>query len=175
MIQGNSILIRAVAEADLPQLDAWAGDPAFASEYNTFGLHPHVSLRGPFSETGLLDERQGMLVVVTHDGVLVGDISYRQVAYGPNRGSQAYAIGISLAPDQRGKGYGAEAQRLLADYLFATYPVQRVEASTDIANLPEQRALTKAGFTREGVVRQAQWRNGAWHDLVQYSKLRGEE
>jgi RimJ/RimL family protein N-acetyltransferase len=38
----------------------------------------------------------------------------------------------------------------------------------------EQRALEKAGFTREGVLRQAQWRSGGWHDQVMYSKLRGE-
>ena len=51
----------------------------------------------------------------------------------------------------------------------------RVEASTDITNLAEQRALEKAGFTREGVLRKAQWRAGDWHDLVVYSLLRGEE
>ena len=42
------------------------------------------------------------------------------------------------------------------------------------AVLSMQRALEKAGFTREGVLRKAQWRNGDWHDLVVYSKLRGE-
>jgi aminoglycoside 6'-N-acetyltransferase len=50
----------------------------------------------------------------------------------------------------------------------------RVEAQTDVTNLAEQRALEKAGFTREGVLRKAQWRGGAYHDLVVYSKLRGE-
>ena len=67
-----------------------------------------------------------------------------------------------------------EAQELLAGYLFSVYPIMRVEASTDITNRAEQRALEKAGFTREGVLRKAQWRNGDWHDLVVYSKLRGE-
>ncbi len=104
----------------------------------------------------------------------MGNVSYHQVGYGPNEGSQAYNIGIALAPEQRGKGYGVEAQRLLAAYLFATYPVMRIEASTDINNLAEQRSLEKAGFTREGIARKAQWRAGQYHDLVTYSKLRGE-
>jgi RimJ/RimL family protein N-acetyltransferase len=104
----------------------------------------------------------------------VGTMSYHTVAYGPNSGSRTYNFGISLLPDQRGKGYGSEAQRLLAAYLFDTYPIARVEASTDVTNLPEQRSLEKAGFTREGVLRKAQWRGGEWHDLVVYSKLRGE-
>ncbi|MBA2393543.1 MAG: GNAT family N-acetyltransferase, partial [Ktedonobacteraceae bacterium] len=54
------------------------------------------------------------------------------------------------------------------------YPIMRVEATTDITNRAEQRALEKAGFTREGVLRKAQWRNGNWHDMVVYSKVRGE-
>ena len=53
-------------------------------------------------------------------------------------------------------------------------PIERVEASTDVENVPEQRALERAGFTREGVLRRAQWRAGDWHDVVLYSKLRGE-
>ena len=93
---------------------------------------------------------------------------------GPGYTSMAYNIGIVLAPEHRGKGYGIEAQKLLTEYLFAIYPIMRVEASTDITNIAEQRALEKAGFTREGVLRKAQWRNGEWHDLAVYSKLRGE-
>ena len=76
-------------------------------------------------------------------------------------------IGIDLIPEGRGQGYGTEAQRLLADYLFAATEVNRVEASTDVENLPEQRSLEKAGFIREGVVRGAQFRAGTYHDLMQ--------
>ena len=128
-----------------------------------------------FAQSGLLDARQGMLVVaIIDDDSVAGDVSYHQVSYGPNEGSRAYNIGITIAPEHRGKGFGAEAQRLLAAYLFATYPVMRVEAQTDVTNTSEQRALEKAGFTREGVLRRAQWRAGDWRDLVVYSKVRGE-
>jgi RimJ/RimL family protein N-acetyltransferase len=43
-----------------------------------------------------------------------------------------------------------------------------------VTNAAEQRALERAGFTREGVLRHAQFREGGFHDLVLYSKLRGE-
>lgn len=43
-----------------------------------------------------------------------------------------------------------------------------------MTNLPEQRALDKAGFTREGVLRGAQWRLGSWHDMVLFSRLRAD-
>ncbi len=63
---------------------------------------------------------------------------------------------------------------MLADYLFAAFPVNRVEASTDVDNAAEQAALTRAGFTREGVLRGAQWRGGAWRDLVVFGRLRSD-
>jgi RimJ/RimL family protein N-acetyltransferase len=83
-------------------------------------------------------------------------------------------MGIELAPGARGHGYGVEAQALLARYLFEHTEANRVEAMTDIENVAEQRALEKAGFTREGVVRGSQFRAGAHHDLVCYSILRAE-
>jgi RimJ/RimL family protein N-acetyltransferase len=81
-------------------------------------------------------------------------------------------IGINLIPEGRGQGFGPEAQRGLAERLFATTDANRVEAMTDVENNAEQRALEKAGFVREGVLRGAQFRAGAWHDLVVYSLLR---
>jgi RimJ/RimL family protein N-acetyltransferase len=66
------------------------------------------------------------------------------------------------------------AQRLLVRYLFAHTQVSRVEATTEITNAAEQRALEKAGFTREGVLRGTTFRQGRWHDQVIYSVLRDE-
>lgn len=116
----------------------------------------------------------GELVVAGADDRLLGSVGWHQVLHGPNRGSTALNIGISLRPPARGQGHGTRAQRLLADYLFAAYPVHRVEASTDVDNIVEQRALERAGFTREGVLRGAQWRRGTWHDLVSYARLRSD-
>jgi RimJ/RimL family protein N-acetyltransferase len=175
MLRGEKIYLCPVRPDDLPILAARTNDLEFLTEYNFFGLQQHHALDKRFQEDGLLSPTQGTLVVVTCEGdLVVGDVSYRQVRYGPGDASSAFDIGIVLAPEQRGKGYGVEAQQLLVEYLFAVSPIMRVEASTDVANPAEQRALEKAGFTREGVLRKAQWRNGAWHDLALYSKLRGE-
>lgn len=79
-----------------------------------------------------------------------------------------------MLPERRNRGYGSAAQRALAEYLFATTLIERVEASTDVDNVAEQRALEKAGFAREGVLRHAQFRDGQWRDVVLYSVLRAE-
>ena len=175
MIRGEKVYLRVVTEADLALLITWSNDMDFNSEYNSFGLQSINEIEKRFAENGLVSSRHGSLLIVTSNSDdIIGSVSYHQVRYGPNEGSAAFNIGISIATEHRGKGYGVEAQKLLASYLFATYPVMRIEASTDRENIAEQRALEKAGFTREGVMRQAQWRGGSWHDLVVYSKLRGE-
>lgn len=174
MLVGEKVDLRPVTVTDLDLLEAWSNDPAVESEYGMFGLQPSGRMQRAFPETGLLSDNGGTLIVATKDGKIAGRLTYRRVAHGPWESSRAYQIGITLAPMHRGKGYGAEAQRLLAAYLFATYPIERVEAETDVTNVGEQRSLERAGFTHEGVLRRAQFRNGAWHDLMMYSKLRGE-
>jgi aminoglycoside 6'-N-acetyltransferase len=43
-----------------------------------------------------------------------------------------------------------------------------------VENLPQQRALEKAGFAREGIQRRAQFRAGTRHDLLTFSRLRSD-
>jgi len=100
----------------------------------------------------------------------LGFVSWYKVPATP--GYYYWNIGISLLPEARGKGYGAQAQRMLARYLFAHTTVQRIEAATEAGNVAEQRALEKAGFTREGIMRGIGWRDGAWRDGVWFSVLR---
>jgi len=83
-------------------------------------------------------------------------------------------IGIWLRPLARGRGIGQAAQRELAELFFRHTAVNRVEAHTDVSNIAEQRALERAGFTREGLVRGAQWRAGAYRDGYLYAILRGD-
>lgn len=114
----------------------------------------------------------GRLIIHLSGDVAVGIVTWIQIPYGPNRRSLAWNIGITVLPAFRGRHIGAAAQQALAAQLFATSDANRIVADTDIGNVAEQRSLERAGFTREGVARGAQWRRGAWHDRVVYSLLR---
>ena len=106
------------------------------------------------------------------DGAPIGTVGWHRVSYGPNPESSVWNFGIDLIPEARGQGHGSEAQRLLADWLFEHTEANRVEASTDVENIAEQRSLEKAGYTREGVARGAQFRAGRYRDLITYARLR---
>jgi RimJ/RimL family protein N-acetyltransferase len=158
-------------DADL--LDAWAADVAAHGEYNDFGMRPDRASRAVLASGPLRNDENGLLIIeLVGDGTPIGTVGWHRVRYGPNPASDAWNVGIALVPDARGKGYGSQAQAQLARYLFSTTGVNRVEASTDVDNVAEQRSLEKAGFVREGVQRGAQFRAGAFHDLVTYARLR---
>ncbi|MCD5311513.1 GNAT family N-acetyltransferase [Kineosporia babensis] len=165
--------LRAVGAQDLDLLGRWRNDPEHESVYGDFlpMIRRQNSYRERWEVNGLLSEDDGLLMVCL-EAEPVGTIGWHPVHYGPNRGSQALNLGIALAPAARGKGVGSAAPRLACAWLFGHTTVNRIEASTDVTNRPAQRALEKAGFTREGILRGAQFRSGEWHDLVQYSRLR---
>ena len=127
--------------------------------------------RREWEENGLLGEDRGTLMARKGDDTL-GFVAWRRRSYGPH--SPCWIVSIALKPEARGRGHGTEAQRQLVRYLFAHTPANRIEAGTEITNVGEQRALERAGFTREGVLRGALFRQGQWHDCVFYGVLRHE-
>lgn len=174
----TALTLRPATEADRAFLDRMAS-PAVAGPFNTFPPDPRDGPDGPDGpeeddELRAADVGAGAALAVLDDGTPVADLSWFGTVYGPNQRSVAWKIGCTVDVPFRRRGYGSLAQRMLADQLFATTAAHRVEADTDVGNVAEQRALERAGFTREGVLRGAQYRAGTWHDLVLYSRLRGD-
>ncbi|MBW4029786.1 MAG: GNAT family N-acetyltransferase [Acidobacteria bacterium] len=141
------------------------GSAEVGGEWDSFDDPPEELLRAR-------DFGGATQIVVLDDATRVGSVSWIQVPYGPNARSLAWSIGITIHPDHRGRGVASAAQRLLAERLLERFTSNRVQADTDPENVAEQRALTRAGFVREGVARGAQWRRGRWHDRVVFSLVR---
>jgi RimJ/RimL family protein N-acetyltransferase len=168
--------LRPVTAADVAFLDRQHEDPEAAGEFNWYGhREPTRGRLAERVETGrTIRDDGGLFAVVDDQGQLIGDVSWRTASNGPPPFGDCWQIGIWLAPEARGQGHGSAAQRLIVDYLFANSTMERVEAGTEADNIGEQKALERAGFTREGVLRRACLRAGAYRDMVVFSKLRGE-
>jgi RimJ/RimL family protein N-acetyltransferase len=63
------------------------------------------------------------------------------------------------------KGYGTDATRTLLRFAFEQLGLNRVELEVYDFNPRAIRAYEKAGFRRDGVRRQALYRDGAFHDI----------
>lgn len=169
-----SIRLRPLRSDDLAALSAGLADDGGETPFAFFGFRGINTYEKRFAENGMITETSGSLAIEAEQSVFAGTVGWFAVQHGPSPSARALNIGIELIPQQRGRGYGTAAQIAIADYLFSTTLIERLEAGTDVDNLAEQRALEKAGFLREGVLRHAQFRAGEWHDLVQFSRLRGD-
>jgi RimJ/RimL family protein N-acetyltransferase len=166
---GDPIELRPATEDDLPMLEKLTWDPETAGEFAQFGWFDPRLWRRKWAENELIGDDGGVLMVV-RGGERLGFVNWRRRPSTP--AAYYWEIGIALLPDARGHGYGTQAHRLLARYLFAHTTAHRIEAGTEVDNIAEQKALEKAGFTREGMTRATGWRDGAWRDGVIYSLLR---
>ena len=165
------VRLRPFRVEDVARFDS---EPQVPGSFEYFGWREASTSARKFATDGMLGPDHGNLVVDVEGVGAVGDVGWSPVHHGPPPHGVALNIGITLFFEHRGRGYGSAAQRLLTEYLFAYTRIERLEASTDVTNIAEQRALDKAGFHREGVLRHSQWRAGAFHDQVLFSRLRGD-
>lgn len=73
--------------------------------------------------------------------------------------------------EQRGRGFGTHAVRLLLRFAFRDLNLNRVQLYVFASNAPALRAYEKAGMAREGVLRQAVFIDGEYRDVVVMSAL----
>lgn len=166
----DNVALRPVGEDDLPALTGMLRSPEVRGPFQWFGWSdPGRTARG-FAENGLLGPDNSMLMVASGTETL-GFVSWRKIDV---TGSYFWNMGILLLPAARGRGIGTRAQQLLVRYLFAHTPVMRIEADTEKDNVAEQRALEKAGFTREGLMRSVVFRDGRWRDAYLYGIVRDD-
>ena len=81
---------------------------------------------------------------------------------------------LRLSAEARGQGIGTKTLLWLKDYLFnKPYEKIRIEVYTRSDNVAMRKCFTKAGFVKEGYLRQA-WENtdGTVSDSVLYSAIR---
>jgi RimJ/RimL family protein N-acetyltransferase len=107
------------------------------------------------------------------DGKLVGALDARRPAGALPPG--VYELGITLfAAETRGRGYGTEAVRLLTSHLFSAGGAERVQGSTDVANVAMRRVFEQLGFVEEGVMRGFMPDDGGRADYVLYGVTKSE-
>lgn len=176
MLCGKRVVVRPMRDEDLPTLAVWSADPdKAAGPYQRFQLEHGRLLAAMYAQTGLVGRESGFLMVeVASEQKTIGFVRYTSSPF-PDADVPGIDIGYGIADaDYRRKGYATEALVLLLDYLFSGYPIERISAYTDADNTPSRRLLARLGFSCEGTLRSAVFRDGRWHDMCIYGILRRE-
>jgi RimJ/RimL family protein N-acetyltransferase len=112
------------------------------------------------------DDGGGLFAVESRDsGALVGSTGL----FHPRDGLAE--AGYWTAPRHRGRGFTAEALRLLSRWAFDELGLRRVELHVDPDNVGSRGVAESAGFRAEGLLRQRFLHRGQPSDMLLYSLL----
>ena len=174
MIYGERLCLRAAEREDIPRFVAWLNDP----EVGQF-----LSMRYPMSQAAeehwfenMMNspKAEQVLVIQIRDGEVwrpIGNTSFMNVDW-PNRSAE---IGIFIGEKSCwNQGYGRETMRLMLKHGFETLNLHRIFLRVFEHNLRGIKAYEHAGFQHEGRMRQAQYQDGRYYDVLVMSVLEEE-
>lgn len=174
MIYGTRIRLRAVERHDLPRFVSWLNDPDVRENLQMLMPLSEAQEESWFVEMLKQPLYEQPLVIEVRDGsgwIAVGDCSFHKIDW---RIAMA-EVGIFIGDRAYWNlGYGTEAMQLLLDIGFKTLNLNRVFLRVYETNPRAIRAYEKAGFVHEGRLRQAEFRNGRYIDVLLMSVLRSE-
>lgn len=115
------------------------------------------------------DGKDGVFRAIEADGKIVGNISVEQK-------SDVYCkdgeIGYMLLTDCRSKGIMTEAVRRICAEAFSELDIVRITGLVYAPNIASGRVLEKNGFVREGLQKDAVYKDGKIYDLCLFGKLK---
>lgn len=115
------------------------------------------------------DENDTFAYAITMEGKAIDSIgAFRQ----GNIHRQTAELGYYLAEDHWGQGIVTGAIRQLCTMIFETTDILRIYAEPFSYNIGSRRALEKAGFQHEGLMRRNGVKNGKVVDMTLYSLTR---
>jgi UDP-2,4-diacetamido-2,4,6-trideoxy-beta-L-altropyranose hydrolase len=135
-----TLKLREAELSDARLLFAWANDPIARAQSFTQATIPWTDHERWFTRK-LADARCLLLIAEDAQGRPVGQIRF-------DLGEDATAvISVAVAPDQRGRGYGAAAIAQACELLRVRHGALTVRAYIRLDNIASQRAFSRAGFS----------------------------
>ncbi len=171
-IEGPNIKIRPFQQSDVDSIARYANN--FKIWLNLRDIFPHPYSRENAKEfIQLANEKMPVCdFALEYQGEAVGAIGFipQNEIY-----HRSFEIGYWLGEPFWGRGLVAEAVSIFCAHLFETQPeIVRLYARVFSHNPGSMRVLEKAGFQKEGILRQAIFKNGELRDEHRYALLREE-
>jgi RimJ/RimL family protein N-acetyltransferase len=163
LLEGKLVNLKVLEKEDLPLLADWSNNPEIFSDM----WFPQMSETEWEKRYDSLKPDTKWFFIEKKDGTKIGTVFHFL-------NGNYMEIGYILVPNERKKGYGSEAIKIIVDYLFLSKELVRVQAITGVDNFASSGILEKAGFKKEGIMRKSGFIRGEWKDGCLYSILREE-
>ncbi|QQR85926.1 MAG: GNAT family N-acetyltransferase [Flavobacteriales bacterium] len=159
--------LRPFEQTDLPALVKHANDATIAAFLSDAFPHPYTEEHGRNFLEEAINKNPPLRRCIDLDGECCGAIGLHPK---PDLWRSNLELGYWLGKPYRGQGIMTEAIRQMVQLGFRTFPdINRIYASTFVANVASQRVLEKAGLQREAELKGTIVKNGVVHDELIYS------
>ena len=175
MYEGSLVRLRAFDSSDLIKCQDFSNDYEVMRGASGGILYPSTvddAARAMNGNTSYSAGEYQFAVETKDDRILIGQCGFIKINWKNRTGELAILIGEK---DYRGKGYGADAIRVLCRFGFEEMNLRKIKASVFDFNAPALRCYEKCGFVREGMLQREIYREGAYHDVVQLCLFRDTE
>jgi ribosomal-protein-alanine N-acetyltransferase len=171
-LRGPSLVLRYASVDDAPALLELGSDPE-VTRFFSWGPYTAIDEPGAYI-AGLAGERErgerlDFLIVDPSSGP-IGVTGLSELS----RRDRRAVVGTWLGRDRWGSGANRESKAMIAHLAFRVLGLERLGAYSDLENHRSHAALTRLGFTREGVLRRWHRHGDRVHDVILHSWLRDE-
>jgi [ribosomal protein S5]-alanine N-acetyltransferase len=170
VLVGKNLYLRPLDREDVAQFLAWLNDRDVTRTTQFFRPITRQLEEEFVSQSGR-SEHEIVLGICTKDDRLIGSTGLHSIDF-KNRHA---AFGV-LIGDKRewGKGFGTEVTALVTGFGFETLGLNKVWLHVHADNTWGIRAYRKAGYRKDGLLRQDEFREGRFIDTLVMSVLREE-
>jgi RimJ/RimL family protein N-acetyltransferase len=173
LFAAEHVRLTAFEPGDIPALARWYRDADFLRHWDAETAFPKTEKQlAEYVDGQQKSETAFVFAIRPVDREdLIGYCELDSIIWSQQVGWLAIGFGD---PAQRGKGYGAEAMRLLLRFGFGELNLRRIQLTVFSYNESALRLYEKLGFYREGTFREFLQRDGQFYDMLLYGLLRRE-
>lgn len=171
MSSSKKIMLCPLEEKDSPILFNWINlreDVVFNNPYKPVHEHQHKKW---FESITCRSDVIIFAIRKIVDQKLIGTCQLNSINYIARSAELQIRIGAS---EERGQGFGTEATDLLLFFAFNDLNLNRVSLTVYAGNERAVKTYQKTGFKEEGLLRQADFVDGKYVDLIVMSILKNE-
>jgi len=167
----DTVTLGPLLDSDLPVLFKWINQPEQVHWNSAYRPVSETDHRAWFEAVRKRDDVAIFAIRTVLDNRLIGSCQLRHID--PVHRNAELQIRIGEV-DERGRGNGTEAVRQLLRFGFRDLNLRRVYLNVFANNATAIRTYEKAGFQREGLLREAAHIDGRYVDVVVMGILRPE-
>ena len=175
MILGEGIRLRAIERTDIPRFLRWMNDPEVI-QFLLMSSPLSMAMEEKWFDAQVeRPPQQGQIlaieVCVNDEWIHIGNTGLHDVDVVNRTAEFGIVIGEK---DFWSKGIGTRATKLTLKHGFDNLNLNRIYLEVFETNPRAMKAYESAGFIREGILRQAIFKNGRYIDLILMSILQSE-